>query len=131
MKVKVVSIPVMDQAKALAFYTDKMGFVKKHDMPLGGGNRWLTVVNKEEQEGVEVLLEPAPLHFEPAKVYQDALKAAGIPCTGFYVDSVDDEYERLMNLDVSFSVKRTVMGTSKIAVLDDTCGNFIQLVEIL
>ncbi len=131
MKVRGVAIPVLDQAKALAFYTEKLGFVIKHDVPVGGGNRWLTVVNKEEQEGPEISLEPAPLHFEPSKVYQDALKEAGIPYTAFDVDSVDEEYERLMGLDVSFSVKPTVMGTVKIAVFDDTCGNYIQILETL
>ncbi len=81
MRAKVVSIPVLDQEKALKFYTEKLGFVKNVDVPLGGGNRWLTVVSKEEQDGTEVLLEPAPNHFEPAKVYQKALFDAGIPYT--------------------------------------------------
>ena len=100
-------------------------------MPLEGGNRWLTIVSKEAQDGPELLLEPAPLHFEPSKVYQDALMDAGIPYTQFDVQSVDAEYERLTGLDVAFSVKPTVMGTVKIAVFNDTCGNNIQLVETL
>lgn len=130
MKVSVVSIPVQDQSQALTFYTEKLGFVKKHDVPLSETNRWLTVVAKEEQEGVEVLLEPSPQHFEPAKIYQKALFDAGIPYTQFNVDDVQKEYERLVNLGVEFSLKPTAMGVVKLAVFDDTCGNHIQLVEM-
>ena len=131
MKVKVVSIPVPDQEKALAFYTQKLGFVKKVDVPLGGDNRWLTVVSNEDQDGAEVLLEPSPNHFEPAKTYQKALFDAGIPYTQFNVDNVQQEYERLVSIGVEFSVKPTAMGTVKIAVFNDTCGNNIQIVEML
>ena len=88
MKVKVISVPVQDQEKALKFYTDKLGFMKKLDVPLGGDSRWLTVVSKEEQDGPEVLLKPSPNHFEPAKTYQKALFDAGIPYTQFNVDDV-------------------------------------------
>ena len=88
MRVKVISIPVLDQEKALQFYTAKLGFQKKVDIPVGGGNRWLTVVSKEEPDGVEILLEPAPLHFDPAKVYQQALFEAGLPYTQFNSDNV-------------------------------------------
>ena len=129
MKVKVISIPVQDQEKALQFYTSKLGFVKKIDVPLGQ-DRWLTVVSKEDQDGPEVLLEPAPNHFAPAKTYQKALFDAGIPYTQFNVDSVQKEYERLVGLGVEFSVKPTEMGTVAIAVFNDTCGNNIQLVEM-
>ena len=131
MKVTLISIPVRDQEKALKFYTDKLGFIKKKDTPLDGGNRWLTLVSKEAEDGPELLLEPAPLHFEPSKVYQDALMEAGIPYTQFDVKSVDAEYERLTNLDVEFSIKPTIMGTVKYAVFNDTCGNNIQIVEEL
>lgn len=131
MKVKVISIPVQDQEKALKFYTQTLGFVKKLDIPLGEGNRWLTVVSKEEQDGPEVLLEPSPNHFEPAKTYQKALLDAGIPYTQFNVESVDEEYERLTKLGVEFSMKPTEMGTAKMAVFNDTCGNNIQIVELL
>ena len=131
MRVKVISIPVQDQEKALKFYTGKLGFIKKFDVPLTGDSRWLTVVSKEEQDGTEVLLEPSPNHFEPAKTYQNALFEAGVPYTQFNVDNVQEEYERLINLGVEFSVKPTEMGTVKIAVFDDTCGNNIQLVEML
>src|SRR4249919_1758863 len=127
MKVRVTGIPVKDQDKALEFYTSKLGFVKKFDVPVGGGNRWLTVVSKEEQDGPEVLLEPSPNHFEPAKMYQKALFDAGIPYTQFNVDDVQSEFERLASLGVEFSIKPTEMGTVKIAVFSDTCGNNIQL----
>tara|TARA_R110002096_G_scaffold435144_2_gene659501 strand:- start:1354 stop:1749 length:396 start_codon:yes stop_codon:yes gene_type:complete len=131
MKVKGVSIPVLDQEKALQFYTNKLGFVKKVDIPVGNDSRWLTVVSKEEPDGVEILLEPAPLHFEPAKVFQKALFEAGIPWTQFNTESVQKEYDRLVNLGVEFSVEPTEMGTVKIAVFNDTCGNNIQIVEML
>lgn len=131
MKVRGLGIPVLDQDKALIFYTEKLGFVKKHDVPVSEGNRWLTVVAKEEQEGTEILLEPSPNNFEPAKIFQKALLDAGIPYTAFHVDNLQEEYEKLVNLDVVFSVKPTVMGTVKIAVFNDTCGNNIQIIEML
>jgi len=101
------------------------------DIPLGEGNRWLTVVSKDDQDGPELLLEPSPLHFEPAKVYQKALFDAGIPYTQFNVDSVQKEYKRLLSKGVEFSIEPTEMGTVKIAVFNDTCGNRIQIVEML
>jgi catechol 2,3-dioxygenase-like lactoylglutathione lyase family enzyme len=131
MKVKVISVPVLDQEKALRFYTEKLGFVKKFDVPLDEGNRWLTVVSKEEPDGPEVLLEPSPNHLAEAKIYQKTLFDKGIPYTQFNVDSVQLEYERLVNSEVEFSVKPTEMGTVKIAVFNDTCGNNIQIIEML
>ena len=131
MKVKVTSIPVQDQEKALKFYTEKLGFLKKVDVPLSEHSRWLTVVSKEQQDGGEILLEPAPNHFEPAKIYQKALFDAGIPYTQFNSDNVQQDYERLVSLGVEFSVKPTEMGTVKIAVFNDTCGNNIQIVQML
>lgn len=131
MKVTLISIPVLDQEKALQFYTNKLGFLIKKDLPLEGGNRWITLVSPEWQDGPELLLEPGPLHFEPCKVFQDALMEAGMPWTQFDVDNVDAEYERLVKLDVAFSVKPTAMGTVKFAVFNDTCGNNIQIVETL
>ncbi|MCB0495857.1 MAG: VOC family protein [Cyclobacteriaceae bacterium] len=131
MKVTVTSIPVQDQEKALQFYTEKLGFLKKVDVPLSEHSRWLTVVSKEDQGGVEILLEPSPNHFEPAKIYQKALFEAGIPFTQFHSDNVQQDYERLVGLGVEFSVKPTEMGTVKIAVFNDTCGNNIQIVEML
>ncbi len=131
MKVKIISIPVHDQEKALQFYTEKLDFVKKVDIPLSEDSRWLTMVSKEEQDGPEILLEPSPNHFEPAKIYQKALFDAGIPYTQFNSDNVQQEYERLVSHGVEFSVKPTEMGTVKIAVFNDTCGNNIQIVEML
>ena len=131
MKVTLISIPVRDQEKALKFYTEKLGFIKRIDEPVGGGNRWLTLVSKDWQDGPEILLEPAPNHFEPSKVYQDALMEAGIPYTQFEVDDVQKEYDRLTGLGVEFSMKPTEMGTVKVAIFNDTCGNNIQLVDTL
>lgn len=131
MRISVISIPVMDQAKALEFYEGILGFEKKLDIPLGEGNRWLTLVSKEQPDGPQILLEPAPLHFEPAKVFQKALYDAGIPWTQFDVDDVQAEYDRLAEKGVQFQIKPTEMGTVKIIVFDDTCGNKIQLVEML
>lgn len=131
MKASLFYIPVRDQTSALRFYTEKLGFVKQQDVPLGGDNRRLTEVAREWPDGPELLLEPAPLHFEPTRTYQDALTAAGIPWTQFDVGDVEGEYERLRGLDVDFSTPPTVMGPLKVAVFNDTCGNLIQLVEEL
>ena len=131
MKIRVTSIFVQDQDSALKFYTEKLGFVKKKDIPLGNGDRWLTVVSKEEQDGTELLLEPlSDNHFEPAKTYQEALFNAGLPCTQFSVKNVQEEYERLVNLGVEFSVEPTDIGTTIFAVFNDTCGNNIQIVDV-
>lgn len=128
MKIRMTSVMVDNQEKALKFYTEVLGFVKKTEVPLGE-HKWLTVVSKEEQDGVELLLEP--MDFEPAKVFQKALFEAGIPLTAFNVDDLDKEYERLLKLGVAFSMPPTQMGTVKLAVLNDTCGNNIQLVQVL
>tara|TARA_A100001037_G_C15099207_1_gene613072 strand:- start:733 stop:1128 length:396 start_codon:yes stop_codon:yes gene_type:complete len=131
MKVTLISIPVLNQDKALKFYTEKLGFITKKDVPLEDGNRWITLVSPEWQDGPELLLEPAPMNFEPSKLYQEALMEAGIPYTQFEVNSVDAEYERLRKLGVDFNVKPTEMGTVKIAVFNDTCGNNMQIIESL
>ncbi|CAN5629054.1 VOC family protein [soil metagenome] len=128
MQIRITSVMVDNQDKALKFYTEVLGFVKKTDIPMGE-HKWLTVVSKEEQDGVELLLEP--MGFEPAKVYQKALFEAGIPLTAFNVDNIDAEYERLKELGVIFSMAPTAMGPVKIAVLNDSCGNNIQLVQII
>jgi predicted enzyme related to lactoylglutathione lyase len=127
-RIYVTSVPVQDQDKALKFYTEKLGFIKKTDVPVGE-YKWLTVVSPKEQNGVELLLEP--MAFGPAKEYQKALKDAGIPWTSFMVDDVKKEYERLRNLGVQFSMEPKEVGPTIIAVLDDTCGNNIQLLEML
>mgnify|MGYP001393792478 CR=1 FL=1 len=131
MKVTLISIPVLNQENALKFYTEKLGFIINKDVPIGDGNRWLTLVSPEWQDGPELLLEPSPKNFEPSKVYQDELMKAGIPYTQFNVDSVDEEYERLTKLGVDFSVKPTEIGNVKISVFNDTCGNNIQIIENL
>lgn len=128
MKIKLTSLLVNDQKKALQFYTEVLGFVKKTEIPMGE-HQWLTVVSKEEQDGVELVLEP--IGFPPAKTYQQALLEAGIPQTAFQVDNVEAEYERLQNKGVAFSMAPTVMGAVKIVVFNDTCGNNIQLYEML
>lgn len=94
-----------------------------------GEHKWLTVVSKEEQDGVELVLEP--MAFEPARVYQKALREAGIPLAAFLVEDVEKEFARLSQLGVTFSMKPTQMGPVKITVLNDTCGNNIQLFQML
>ena len=127
MKIKVTSIMVTDQDKALKFYTGILGFVKKTEIPLGE-HKWLTVVSAEELDGVELLLEP--MGFAPAKVYQKQLFDAGIPWIAFNVDNIQKEYERLKKLGVVFSMPPTTMGPATLAVFDDTCGNNIQIVQV-
>ncbi len=127
-RIHVTSVMVDDQDKALAFYTEKLGFIKKTEVPMGE-HKWLTVVSPHEQNGIELLLEP--MAFEPAQVFQKALKEAGIPLTSFAVEDLAQEYERLKALGVEFSMEPKVMGPVKIAVLDDTCGNNIQLAQML
>ncbi len=127
-RINVTSVMVDDQDKALKFYTEKLGFIKKTEVPVGE-HKWLTVVSPAEQNGVELLLEP--MGFEPAQTFQKALKEAGIPYTSFAVDDVDSEYERLKALGVEFSMEPTTMGPVKLIVFDDTCGNNIQLTQEL
>ena len=127
MKIKLCSLLVKDQDKALQFYTEVLGFVKKTEIPMGE-HKWLTVVSKEQQDGVELVLEP--MAFAPARVYQQALFEAGIPYTAFHVDNVEEEYQRLLKKGVVFSMAPTAMGAVKLAVFDDTCGNNIQMVQV-
>lgn len=127
-KIYITSVPVDNQDKALRFYTDKLGFIKKTEVPMGE-HRWLTVVSPNEQLGVELLLEP--MGFEPAKVYQKALKDAGIPYTSFMVDDLNKEYNRLIGVGVKFIMEPRDMGPVKMAILDNTSGNNIQLIQML
>jgi predicted enzyme related to lactoylglutathione lyase len=127
MKIRLTSVMVDDQDKALTFYTEILGFIKKTDVPIGE-HKWLTVVSKDEQDGVELLLEP--MGFPPAKVYQKALFDAGIPLTAFHVDDIQKEYDRLLARGVKFSMKPTSMGPATLAVFEDTCGNNIQIVQV-
>lgn len=126
MKIIVTSIFVQDQEKALKFYSEKLGFVKKEDVPTGE-YRWLTLVSPDEQDGTELLLEPNA--HPAAKEYQKKLFAEGIPVTMFGVEDIHEEYKQLMEKGVKFTMEPTRMGELTIAVLDDTCGNLIQLIE--
>jgi catechol 2,3-dioxygenase-like lactoylglutathione lyase family enzyme len=125
MRITMSSICVPDQEAALHFYTDVLGFEKKHDVPLGE-HRWITVVSPEDREGCELVLEPDE---HPAvRPFKEALVADGIPFTAFAVDDVEAEYERLTGLGVAFTQPPAAMGPVTTAVLDDTCGNLIQIV---
>jgi catechol 2,3-dioxygenase-like lactoylglutathione lyase family enzyme len=126
MKIILTSVMVDDQEKALKFYTEVLGFVKKNDIPLGE-DRWLTVVSPEGPDDVELLLEP--MGFPPARTYQKALFEAGIPLTSFAVDNIQKEYERMKKLGVIFKTAPTKMGPVTIAVFEDTCGNLIQMAQ--
>ena len=126
MRIKLCSVMVDDQDKALSFYTDVLGFVKKQDIPMGDA-RWLTVVSPEAPDEVELLLEPT--RFPPAKVFQKALFDAGIPLTAFAVADVQGEYEKLLGRGVSFKSGPTKAGPTTLAVFDDTCGNLIQIFQ--
>ena len=124
MRINLTSVCVDDQDKALAFYTDVLGFVKKTDIPLGEA-RWLTVVSPDDPDGTELVLEPDG---HPAvRPFKEALVADGIPFTSFAVDDVDAEYERLHGLGVRFTQEPVQMQAVTTAVFDDTCGNFIQI----
>ncbi|MFG2999071.1 VOC family protein [Streptomyces sp. NPDC048340] len=125
MKIHLTSVFVDDQAKALHFYTEVLGFVKKHDVPVSETDRWLTVVSPEEPGGTELLLEPCG--HPAAKTYRDTLVEDGIPLAQFAVDDVEAEYERLSGLGVRFTQDPLAMGPVTTAVFDDTCGNLIQI----
>jgi catechol 2,3-dioxygenase-like lactoylglutathione lyase family enzyme len=123
-KIAMTSVLVDDQEKALRFYTDVLGFVTKHDIPMGE-HRWLTVVSPEDPDGVELVLEPGE---HPAVgPFKDALVADGIPFTSFSVPDVQQEYDRLTALGVRFTQQPVAMGPVTTAVLDDTCGNLLQI----
>nr|WP_250810779.1 VOC family protein [Neorhizobium tomejilense] len=127
MRIYVTSVLVDDQSKALNFYTRVLGFKVKHDIPMGE-HRWLTVVSPENPEGTELLLEPS--EHPAAKPFKAALVEDGIPATSFQVDDIDSEYERLVSLGVSFTQKPMDAGPVRMVVLDDTCGNLIQLIQM-
>ena len=124
MKVNRASVYVDDQEKALRFYTDVLGFLKKQDIDLGEA-RWLTVVSPDEPDGVELLLEPDS--HPAARPFKQALVDDGIPFTSFAVDDVERETERLRGHGVTFTQEPTEMGPVTTAVFDDTCGNLIQI----
>jgi len=127
MRINVTSVLVDDQAKALAFYTDVLGFVKKNDVPVGE-HRWLTVVSPEDLDGTELLLEPD--QHPAAGPFKRALVDDGIPFTSFAVEDADAEHDRLAALGVRFTQKPAEMGPVTTAVFDDTCGNLIQIAHM-
>jgi len=124
MRINLTSVLVDDQEKALRFYTDVLGFVKKTEFPVGE-HRWLTVVSPEAPDGVELVLEPD--EHPAARPFKEALVADGIPFTSFAVDDVQKEYERMTALGVRFTQEPTQMGEMTVAVFDDTCGNLIMI----
>jgi catechol 2,3-dioxygenase-like lactoylglutathione lyase family enzyme len=126
MRITLTSVLVDDQAKALRFYTDVLGFAMKNDVPLGE-HRWLTVVSPDSPDGPELLLEPD--EHPAAKPFKDALVRDGIPFTSFAVDDVHAEFARLSGQGVQFTQPPTAMGPVTTAVLDDTCGNLIQIAQ--
>jgi predicted enzyme related to lactoylglutathione lyase len=127
MKIALTSLFVDDQRAALAFYTEVLGFTKRHDIPLGD-DFWLTVVSPDSPDGPELLLEPSS---HPAvKPYRDALAEDGIPLAQFSVDDIEAEHARLTGKGVVFTQPPTDIGTAVVAVFDDTCGNLIQLIEM-
>ena len=127
LKIKVTSVFVENQERALEFYTKVLGFEKKQNVPVGKF-RWLTVVSPEEPDGTQLLLEP---NDNPAaKAYQEAIYKQGIPAALFFVEDVREEYKRLKQLGVSFTMEPTKVTGSTIAILNDTCGNLTQLVQL-
>jgi catechol 2,3-dioxygenase-like lactoylglutathione lyase family enzyme len=126
MKIVVTSVLVDDQEKALRFYADVLGFIKRTDVPMGQF-RWLTVVSSEDPDGVELLLEPD--QHPAARPFKRALVDDGIPFTSFGVEDVQAEYDRLLKAGVHFTQPPVAMGPVTTAVLDDTCGNLIQIVQ--
>ena len=127
MKMYIKSVCVDDQSKAVSFYTEKLGFTVKHDIPMGE-HRWITVVSPEEPYGVELGLEP---NQHPAvQEFQAAMMTDGIPFTAFSVENLEAEYKRLEKLGVEFTQPPMSAGEVKIATLNDTCGNLIQLIQL-
>lgn len=126
MRIALTSVFVDDQAKALAFYCDVLGFEKKQDFPVGQF-RWLTVVSPEEPDGPQLLLEPSDN--PAAQAFKSAIFEQGISAASFAVEDVRAEYERLREAGVAFSMPPTDMGGATIAVFDDTCGNLIQIFQ--
>jgi predicted enzyme related to lactoylglutathione lyase len=130
MKIKLASVPIDDYDKALKFYTEVMGFQLKRDMPLGEGARWITVVSPEEPDGVELLLEPNS-GYPAMKALKESLVRDSIPYTAFQVNDIQAEYERMKSLGVQFTMEPTNMGMTTAAILDDTCGNLIQIYQMM
>ena len=128
-KIKLTSVSIDDYDKALNFYTEILGFVKKQDFPLGEGARWITVVSPEEPNGTELLLEPNA-SYPAMKALKESLVKDGIPYTAFLVNDIQEEYERMKDLGVEFTMEPTNMGVWTAAIFDDTCGNLIEIFQI-
>jgi catechol 2,3-dioxygenase-like lactoylglutathione lyase family enzyme len=130
MKIKLSSVFVDDQDKALRFYTEVLGFMKKTDISVGPA-RWLTLVSPDEPEGTELVLEPDsnPVIDPATRTFKKAAFEAGIPFTAFFVDDIQAEWKRLKRLGVTFKMDPMASGHVTIAVFDDTCGNLIQLAQ--
>ena len=129
MKIKLTSVSIDDYDKALKFYTEILGFLKKRDIPLGGGARWITVVSAEDPDGTELLLEPNA-DYPAMRALKESLVKDGIPFTAFQVDEIQREYARLKKLGVEFTMEPTNMGMTTVAVFNDTCGNLIQFYQV-
>ena len=130
MKITITSVSIDDYDKALRFYTEKLGFIKKHDIAMGGDARWLTVVSPEDPNGTELLLEPNA-EYPAMKALKESLVKDGIPFTTFQVADIAAEYDRLTKLGVEFTMRPTNMGQTTVAIFDDTCGNLIQIHQIM
>jgi predicted enzyme related to lactoylglutathione lyase len=129
MKISYCSIPISDYDQALKFYADTLGFVKKHDIPLGPGARWLTVVSPEAPDGTEIVLEPNA-DYPAMKALKESLMQDGIPYTAFQVNDIQQEYARLKARGVEFTMEPTNMGMMTCAIMNDTCGNLIQIFQM-
>ena len=129
MRIHLTSVSIDDYDKALKFYTQVLGFVNKRDIPLGAGARWITVVSPEDPDGTELLLEPNA-DYPAMKALKEALVKDGIAFTAFQVDDVHGEYARLKELGVEFTMEPTNLGMATVAILNDTCGNLIQIEQI-
>ena len=130
MRIKLSSVSIDDYDKALKFYTEVMGFLPKRDIPLGEGARWITVVSPEDPDGTELLLEPNA-EYPAMKALKESLVKDGIPFTAFEVRDIQAEYERMKNLGVEFTMEPTNMGMTTVAILNDTCGNLIQIYQMV
>ncbi|HNM38543.1 MAG TPA: VOC family protein [Anaerolineales bacterium] len=130
MKIKLASVSIDEYDKALKFYTEVLGFILKRDIPLGNDARWITVVSPDDPNGVELVLEPNA-SYPAMKALKESLVRDGIPFTAFEVKDIQKEYERMKKLGVEFTMEPTNMGTTTAAIFDDTCGNLIQIYQLM
>lgn len=130
MKIKLASVSIDEYDKALKFYTEVLGFILKRDIPLGNDARWITVVSPDDPNGVELVLEPNA-SYPAMKALKESLVRDGIPFTAVEVNNIQNEYERMKKLGVEFTMEPTNMGTTTAAIFDDTCGNLIQIYQLM